>query len=510
MLTIANTFGRVNIRIILVLFLAACCCQIGLTNDDRTHFELTPTLRSYYDAILQVDWDKADSLASVSKEQDPANALVYLFDNYSIVTQLLIQDKELSYNKQQYIKDDYLRLVKKGEKDSPYYRYVRAEILLQWSVLSYKYDSRFAAMRDVWSAFRLLEQNIELYPNFISNYRSIGILHAVMGTMPFSDNVKWLIEKTSGMSGTIEEGMSELNKVIAYGDEHPDYLFHEETKGIYAYLQLHLENDPIGAWAMIKTISLPVKNYPLAGFVCSSIALRTGHPTQSLAYINEISEPLLDRLPYVYFLRGKAQLYLGKKESRNSFRKFLETHKGESYRLAAYQKIAWSYFIEGNGADYKKYIDKCLSAEEIIVGEDKDAHQEAKNTQHINRYLLEARILFDAQQFNGALAILKQHPQLAAKPLTTLEYFYRLGRVLQGLNEPDAAIESLTKAYLAGVEDDMYYACNAALQIGMVYEKMELNAKAIEWFDYCLDMNPDAYRKILHLKAKAGKKRLNL
>jgi hypothetical protein len=60
-----------------------------------------------------------------------------------------------------------------------------------------------------------------------------------------------------------------------------------------------------------------------------------------------------------------------------------------------------------------------------------------------------------------------------------------------------------------GKEASYYFACNAALQIGRIYESKKNLNKAKEFFNRCLSMKPDEYRNSLHQKAKAGLNRIN-
>ena len=496
-------------RMFTVLLLSLLISANGLCMD-KDHFDLSTDLRQYYQTILTLDWQKADSISAAIKNQDPENALVILFDNYSLVTRLIIQDKRAGFYEFKHRKDEYLKRLKKADKSSPYYRYVRAEVLLQWSILNYKYDNKLAAFKDVWTAFRLLEENLELHPEFILSYRSLGLLHAFMGTMPISESMKWLLERMSGMSGSIQEGMGEIKRVIDYGNSHPGYLFHEECKALYAYLLLHLENKPEAAWSTIQSVSIPAEESPMVAFAFTNLALKTGRLEECIEYSNRIPMQWRNRLPFNYFVKGKAELFLGLTSCRESFVSFLKNHDGESYRYAAYQKIAWSYLIENDERSYRWHMDQCLPERKVIVGEDKDAYQEARKTNLPNRYLLRARLLYDGQQFSKALDVLQKNRQLANYPASALEYYYRLlGRVFQGLNRKEDAVSALTRTYEIGLEHQAYYACNAALQLGLIGEADDNVELANKWFHRCLDMKPEAYRKSLHHKAKAGLKRLN-
>ncbi|MEL6393968.1 MAG: hypothetical protein AAFR97_14570, partial [Bacteroidota bacterium] len=59
-----------------------------------------------------------------------------------------------------------------------------------------------------------------------------------------------------------------------------------------------------------------------------------------------------------------------------------------------------------------------------------------------------------------------------------------------------------------GEEDDSFFACNAALQAGLIEEDRNNRDSARRYFRLCLDLQPDEYRAGLHLQAKAGINRL--
>ena len=90
-----------------------------------------------------------------------------------------------------------------------------------------------------------------------------------------------------------------------------------------------------------------------------------------------------------------------------------------------------------------------------------------------------------------------------------LEYAYRLARLTHNTGKYDKAIIFYQTTINEGKNASYYFACNAALQIGRIYEsKKDLN-KAKEFFNLCLSIKPDEYRNSLHQKAKAGLNRIS-
>jgi tetratricopeptide (TPR) repeat protein len=499
-----------SIKSTLVIVFFLLCFSFDGKAEDKSYFELTPILTAYYQSIVVLDWARADSLSTVSKKTDEKNALVYLFDNYATITRLLIQDKESEFDELKYLKDEHQKLIKRGDKESPYVRYARAEVLLQWSILNYKYGNRLEAFKDVWTAFRLLEENIALHPEFITSYRSMGLLHAFMGTLPISNSMKWLLERTSGMSGSIDQGLGEIEKVLRYAKLNPDYLFGEECKALYAYLILHLKNDAELAWTSIQTLDIAPEKSPMAAFVIANLALKTGQLKQCINYIDRIPTAKSDLLPFNHFLKARAELFLGRSSCRESFTRFLKTHNGQNYRYASYQKLAWSYLTKDDERGYTWWINQCLPEIDLEVGEDKDAHLEAKRQKIPDAFLLKARLLFDSGQYEQGLQILLAHDGLAQETENALEYHYRIGRIYQGLKRYDDAIKALDITHKLGANSHAYFACNAALQIGLIHEQRLEYPEAEYWFNECLNLEPDAYSKSLHHKAKTGLKRMDV
>ncbi len=83
-----------------------------------------------------------------------------------------------------------------------------------------------------------------------------------------------------------------------------------------------------------------------------------------------------------------------------------------------------------------------------------------------------------------------------------------MGRILHGLKRYSEAIASYQKSIALGKNAPFYFACNAALQTGMIYETLGKPEQAKEFFRLCLSMNPDDYRTSLHQAAKAGLSRI--
>ena len=140
---------------------------------------------------------------------------------------------------------------------------------------------------------------------------------------------------------------------------------------------------------------------------------------------------------------------------------------------------------------------------------DKNALKEAKMGVAPDVALLRARLFFDGGYYQKALDVVRTKKESEyLSEAAHLEYCYRSGRILQMMKHPNEATSFFSKTIELGHGSKFYYACNASLQLGLMYEEYGNKEKAKEFYRYCLTLKPDDYRDELHSKAKAGLSRL--
>jgi tetratricopeptide (TPR) repeat protein len=189
---------------------------------------------------------------------------------------------------------------------------------------------------------------------------------------------------------------------------------------------------------------------------------------------------------------------------------FVDNFKGKHFIKEAYQKLAWyELSINNDLAAYKKYMTLCLSKGSELVDEDKQAIKEAKMVKAPNALLLQSRILYDGGYYSRAQSVLIRNAySLSDDKVTSLEFNYRMGRILQALKNFPDAIEYYGTTLSLGQNTSEYYAASAALQMGIIYEEQKQIKAAKQYYTLCLKLKPNEYRNSLHQKAKSGLDRL--
>ncbi len=503
-----GSFTRYDINKLRFLLIVGIFLLFSAGGFGQKYFQITDGVKSAYQSILELKLDKAQSQLDSLKNAEPDNVLVYHIENYIDFYKIFINEDYNEFVELEKNKKYRINMIKKGDKKSPYYRFSQAEIKLQWALARLKFEEYFTAAFEFRSAFKLLEKNKDEFPYFIENLKSLSVIHAIIGTAPKSLN---LLKTISGIDGTLEEGLKEIDKVVEHC-ENNNFLFKDEVYTIRAFIAYHLESDEEKTWSVIEKANFDLKNSPLACFVAANMAQKVGKNDEAIEILE--SRPKGDgRLPFYYldYMLGRSKLYKNDSDAKVHLSSFVNNFSGINYIKDAYLKLAWFELINNNKDAYWKNLEKCTYKGKSVVDEDKVAYEEAKKAIKPNPILLKARLLYDGSYFFKAYSYLAANEDKIGNTLTDkLEFNYRMARILQALKNYSEAIEYFDLTINLGKKDESYYACNSALQIGLISEKLKRYKKAKDYYLQCLDMNPSEYKSSLHQKAKAGLLRLKL
>jgi len=488
---------------ILLFMLIAVSSPWG-TVHSQGYFEMTDDLAAAYQSVSRLRLDEARSQLAIIKAETPDNLLVYHVENYiDFFTLFITEDADL-YQQLKDNKDSRLDKISQGDTDSPYYLFSIAEVNLQWATARLKFGERLKPLREVYKAYKLLKENQKKFPNFVENKKSLSIIHALGESLP------GIVRTLFSVDGSIAQGTKEIAELVAYSDEHPEFVFREESYAIYAYILYYQNNEKQKAYEVLKGADLDIAASPLLTFLMANIAQKTGHNDEAIAILE--GRPTGEEyLPFYYldFMYGKFLMYKLDPSALDHMEVFITNFNGRHFIKEAYQKIAW-YALAANEdiVQYKKYMALCMTEGYDLVDEDKQALREANASQVPNAILLQARLLYDGGYFMSAYNKLVLKAHLFVGVDQEVEFNYRMGRIMQSLGNPTDAITYYLATIDQGEDKDSYFACNSALQIGLILEEQGEYKKAEQLFDRCLRIDSEEYRASIHQKAKSGIERV--
>jgi len=260
-----------------------------------------------------------------------------------------------------------------------------------------------------------------------------------------------------------------------------------------------------------KNSKLDPSSSNLVNFLYAKVAQRAGYNDHAIQILSDRvqGEEYLP-FPYLDFLMGLSKLRKLDPEADVPLKRFVNNFTGRLYLKEAYQKLAWfELVINENEQGYKKYIKRVNSVGTELVDDDKQAQKEYDEGVIPNIDILRARLLFDGGYIQRAYNYLIQNSEkYIYNSKLVLEYYYRLGRSTQELKNYPDALKYFRLTVENGRSSTKYFACNAALQMAIIYEEQKDYEKAKKYFEECLSMEPSKYKNSLHQKAKTGLDRI--
>ena len=496
-------------RAIQLIMLIACFTFTSQAVAASPELTFTPSARLAYDYIMQLRFAEARKEIAYMRKFEKDNYLVYFLENYIDFFQIFISEERTAFNALKGNKEKRLTMLRKADRSSPYYLFTQAEVQLQWALARLKFGEYIRAFYEVKNAYELLEKNNKKYPSFKANQMTLGVLHAIVGSIP--SQYQWGVKILGGgMKGSLEQGAARLEDVIRYARNNA-FIFKEEAVTMYAFTMLNLMNKPEQAWNTISRSNFNTSSSPLATFAVANIAMRSGRNDHAIRILRQ--RPYgKSYYPFYYldYMLGVALLNKLSPDASKYLTRYVTRFKGRNYIKDAYQKLAWSALIAGNTVGYRQYISQVAMVGYTDVDEDKSAQSEAKTGDMPQPELLKARLLFDGGYYENAEKILADTDvNKFTRHEHVIEYYYRYGRITHAKKEFQNAIKWYKKTLDNGKNNPAYFACSAALNLGLIYEEQKNKSQASHYFQICLDLQPNDYKSSLHQKAEAGLNRIN-
>lgn len=489
--------------------LALVCFLFVSALSAQTRFEFTVNCKTAHEAILGLQFKKAKTILLQERKSNPQNLIPFYLDNYIDFLTVLLSEEKPRFDQLKGNKEIRLDCIEKGDKNSPYYLLTQAEINLQWAFVRIKFNEYLTAALEVNRAYKMLEENKKKFPDFILTQKCLGLLHAVVGTIP--DEYHWAI-KLFGFEGSIKQGEAEVKAVLDATQKNAAFsTFKTEATLLLSIIELNLQNnESFVTKNILPELEKELNPNPIQVFCYANSCMKMGKTDEAISYL-EKNKFGKDVFPFAYlnYMLGNAKLNRLDKDANVALENFLKNFKGINFVKAANLRIAWYHLTLGNKSKYLFYLNRAKTTGYALVDEDKQAKHESESTEIPTVTLLKSRLLFDGGYYEKALQELnKTDAKKMSSVKDNLELVYRMARIYHKQNNYEKAIASYELTYKNGSSYTYYFAANAALQLGLIYEEEKNNAKAKECFLRCLKLKNHEYQNSISQKAKAGLNRV--
>ncbi|RYG17813.1 MAG: tetratricopeptide repeat protein [Chitinophagaceae bacterium] len=473
------------------------------------NFDFNANCLNAYKSIFELKLGNAKAYISTEKKQHPNNSIIPLLENYVDYFTLITSGSKTEFDKLKGNKSTRLDKIGDDDKNSPYYLYAQAEINLQWALIRSRFGEYFNSAMEIRKANSMLQDNSKKFPGFLLNNKGLGLINTVLGNLP--DGALKSTLATFGIKGNMEKGLAMLDK-LADGLPKSTYEpFYEEVVFYYAYVLTDVAHSSSAYSKTMKFTERIADTSLLKSYLQSYVCIKTAHNDEAIGILAKRPEGgVYQPFPYLDYLEGVAHLNKLDLSASSYFNKFLQNNRGASYIKDANLHVAWIYLIKGDKSGYSNFVSKAINSGYTYNEKDKQALNEA-SAPAPPVDLLKARLLYDGGYLTKAAQLLddkKTADYNTDKDKT--DFNYRMGRIYDDLGKDDQALTYYQAAIAQGKSLKYYFASNAALQMGKVYEKKGNKLKAKEAFSTAISMKNHEYENSIESQARAGIKRLAL
>ena len=460
----------------------------------------TPSLQRAYSELLKLKLETGRELIRKSGTDPEENATRLLIENYADFLTLCLQQDPANYDKLIDAQEERLDLLDEYNERSPWADYAKAEIRSQLAVNKLLFGNKLAAAWDLRKAYLQYEANAKRYPAFIPNKKGLGVLQILIGSVP--ENYKWFLD-IIGMRGTVNSGLANLR--TAATQENP---FREEAILYHALVQLLLDEEKNQtALAQVNKLSKAQPDNLLFNFISVLMHKKTKQANAGLKiYQSRPTGAAYAAFPYMHHLA--ADLFLFRGDLENSIREnkmFLEINKGKHYQKAANFKLYLAYWLGDHRPQALWFYQRVQQVGTDVTEEDNYAEQFIARNEQPNKFLMVARLRSDGGFNKEALQVLDQMDVTASTPpAEKVEFLYRTARIYHGMEQIKQAKKFYESTIKAGEATGLYFAPNAALQLGYIYLDENDREQAKYYFRKALAYNGNAYKNSIQAKAKLG------
>lgn len=483
------------------------CIPAICTKAQHFTFEYNSNCKKAYAQYLSLQLQEGNATIIQEVRQNPYNLLATYIADYDDFLLLLFNGNSTEWKQRKGHFDDRLDLINKGDDKSPWLRLCKAGIYLHWAVIHGRFGENFKVATQFRKSYQLLKENKEKFPGFTPNDVFLGLEEAVVSTIP--EDYKWLAS-VFGMKGNVKNGITKLTNYLNASTVTNDFL-REEALLYNCYLKFYLLSQQGEVWNFVNSNDFSVQGNLLRTFVKTNIslnyrkaetAIQTLHYAQTLSNYNqfptmdyEFGNALMLKLDY-----ANALVYLQRYSMRNA---------GKLYTKDCWQKMSLAWYLQQNPAKAQYCLEQIKKQGNAMVDADKQAQHFAEAGIWPQPSLLQARLLIEGGFYNQALTKLSTLKENELGISDKLEYYFRLGRIYDEIDDDTKALQFYRAAINAGQERQEQFAARSALQIALMYERKNNRKEAINYFQLCLKMRHHDFQSSLDQQAKAGLNRLS-
>ncbi len=480
---------------------------VGLPPVKAQTVDVNKRCQHAYTHIIALQFEDAKKLINREKTENPQNLYTTYLENSIDFLTLFMDENESYYSKIEHREDIRLNLLDELPDSNPYKKYLQANINLQWAIAKLKFHDYFSSALGIRRSYLLINENRERFPNFKPQQITLGVLHIIIGMVP--DRYQWILSLIS-MEGTVPQGEEELDNILDKADIDSSLQYLKPEILFYlGFTEMNLGLDKTKKQQLMTRLAPYTRHNLMLTFLNANMLARSGNNDKALQLLDSA---LLWKgyypFYYLHYLKGEYRLRKLDLGASTDYRFYTAYYTGVNFIKDSWRKTGWCYLLQGDTAGYRVMMNKVLENGSLDVDADKEAQKEALEIKIPNVVLIKTRLLFDGGYNERARQLLVVADTTNYSGDEILERLYRLGRIEHKSNNYKAAKKYYIKTLEQGKNSSRYFAGNAALQMGNIFEMENNYPMALKYYQICRNLDFDEYETSIKDKAKQGIKRI--
>ncbi|MCF8253220.1 MAG: hypothetical protein K9J84_01470 [Bacteroidia bacterium] len=475
---------------------------LGIQPTRASYFSYTTPLLESQNYLARLQLSLANPLIDSEIAKHPGNVAGFYLKHYSIFYKVMVLQDKKFLPEFESIHLKTLKAIQELPDQNPEKLFLKSSIHLQSALLKGAFGEYLSAAWDFRSAYQEVNLNEKNFPSYLGHQKERGALMALIGTFP--SQYQWVVDVV-GLEGDFNKGLSILKEYINKGEKEP-LVERQQAIVFYTLIQLNFGVDKKEAWHFYQPFITESKTSLMQTYVGAYVAGRCGENEVAIKLLkNKPQEDSYLKVTYLDFLMGEYLLQQLDFSAAIWVKKYIAFSPTKGQLKEAYQKLSWISWLQNDTSKFLTYKSMMEKYTKDAGSEGKLLDQDLAKNIFPSKELLKARLLFDGGYFKESFAQLsKVNPNILSSTFQKIEWFYRNGRLFQEENKWASAIDFYKKCLNQTPTINSYMVPNAALQLGIIYEKLNYLDLAKVYYSKVLTYSNYDYESSLRQKAKSN------
>jgi len=455
--------------------------------------------------IMDLKIDQAKNLIKEELRQNPQNYYAYYLDQTCDMCKLLINSSDQDY---QVFLDNFQkkRKIMDGcDESSPYYLTCSAEMALQVAFFSVMHGSQSTGVKKGYTAYKDVYRNLKTFPQFKPNHKLDGFFNVAISNLP--PFVKWAVS-VFGVKVDIKYGFNTLFQ---------NYQAQKAISGInaesamYIILAAKINKTPEMLYDFTKSLDPETAHTFLHIYFRANIAYWCGKNEEAIRILQQVKSQENEYSDALYcYMMGKMMLRKGNPSTEYYLQRYLNLLRKKEYLKEMNYNLALFYLINGDRTKYNRYCEIVRTKGKDLNERDREALYDASLDYTPDANLIKARLSLDGGYMDAYTRTITAFEANHAKlPAYEIEYHFLRGRYAALTNNSSVALAEFKKTIELGKNLDYYFACEAALRLGELYQKLGKSSLAKEYYKQSIKLYKNNYYEYIEDKATKAINNLN-